>query len=228
MKRLIALLALALLAAAVVLATRWLPWWAIVAGLVLLAVIGKLLIGRLFKKLLLAPFRAKGAVLRGATATVHGVSAAEAPTKKSPVAESDADESSDQESDEDESKPGKSEAPRLHYLLEVTITPGQTDGPFGHWEPGEIVLVRPESVLRPESDEADDSDDSCEVGGIQVHEDGAWKDDDGMKFAGPQKLRMHLAVQPGARQLKFRYYFEEFGLVQLPQIGQDHPAEKVR
>lgn len=216
MKRLIALLILALLAAGVVFALRSLPWWAIIVGLVLLVVIGKLLLPRLLKKLFLAPFRAKGAVLKGATATIHGISATEAPTKKAPAEESAAGESSDQESNEDESPAGKSAEPRLHYLLEVTITPGQTNGPFGHWEPGEIVLVRPESVLRPESDEADDSDDSCEVGGIQYHEDGAWKDDEGMKFAGPQRLKMRLGVQPGARQLKFRYYFEEFGVVQLP------------
>ena len=216
MKRLIALLVLALLVAAVVVALRSLPWWAIVAGLVVLVVIGKLLLPRLLKKLFLAPFRAKGAVLRGATATIHGVSATEAPAKKSLTAESDVDESSGQDSDENESAAGKPKEPRLHYLLEVTITPGQTDGPFGLWEPGEIMLVRPESVLRPESDEADDSDDSCEVGSIQYQEDGEWKDDDGLKFGGPQRLKMQLAAQPGARQLKFRYYFEEFGLVQLP------------
>ena len=216
MKRLIALLVLALLIAAVVLALRTLPWWAIVAGLVVLVVIGKLLLPRLLKKLFLAPFRAKGAVLKGATATIHGIAATEALPKKSATEESDADDSPDEESDESDAAGGKPGEPRLHYLLEVTITPGQTDGPFGLWEPGEIMLVRPESVLRPESDEADDSDDSCEVGSIQYQEDGAWKNDEGMKFPGPQRLKMQLAVQPGASQLKFRYYFEEFGLVQLP------------
>ena len=193
-----------------------LPWWAIVVGLVVLVVIGKLLLPRLLKKLFLAPFRAKGAVLKGATATTHGIVATEAPPRKPSTEESDADDSSEQESDTSEASAGKSGAPRLHYLLEVTITPGQTDGPFGLWEPGEIMLVRPESVLRPESDEADDTDDACEVGSIQYHEEGAWKDDEGMKFPGPQRLKMHLAVQPGVRQLKFRYYFEEFGSVQLP------------
>lgn len=115
-----------------------------------LVVLGKLLLPRLPKKLFLAPFRAKGAVRKGATAIIHGVSATEPPAKKSTTEDSDAD------------------------------------------------------------------DESCEVGSIQYQEDGAWKDDEGMKFPGPQRLKMRLAVQPGARQLKFRYYFEEFGLVQLP------------
>jgi hypothetical protein len=216
MKRLIALLVLALLAAGVVLALRTLPWWAIVVGLVALALLAKLLLPRLLRKLFLAPFRAKGAVLKGATATIHEVVVTEAPVKKPSTEEADANGSTPQDSDGDEDGAEKSGEPRLHYLLEVTITPGQTESPFGMWEPGEIMLVRPESVLRPESDEADDDDDSCEVGTIHYQEDGTWKNDDGMKFPGPQRLKMQLAVKPGARQLKFRYYFEEFGLVQLP------------
>jgi hypothetical protein len=36
------------------------------------------------------------------------------------------------------------------------------------------------------------------------------------KFGGPQRLKMRLGVQPDARQFKFRYYCEEFGLVPFP------------
>ncbi len=195
MKRLVILLILALFIAGAVLAVRWLPWWALVIGLLLLLIVGKFLLGRLLRKLFLMPFRAKGAVLRGASATVHEVS----PTISS----------------SEETTPEASHKPRTHYLLEATISPVQTDGPFGYWEPGEIRLVRPESILRPESDESDE-DDACEISGLEVKEDGVWKAHEGMKFPGSQRLRMQLAVLPGIRQLKLRYYFEEFGRIELP------------
>ena len=67
-----------------------------------------------------------------------------------------------------------------------------------------------------QSDEADDED-GCNVEKIQVETEGEWKDDDGMKYGGPQRLKMWLAVQPGVQQLKFRYYLEEFGSVRIPQ-----------
>ena len=78
------------------------------------------------------PFRAKGAVLRGAPASVHEVSPAAVPAAEGAAGAE----------------------PREHYLVELTITPGEPKGPFGLWEPGELRLVRPASVLRPESDEA--------------------------------------------------------------------------
>ena len=139
------------------------------------------------------PFRAKGAVLRGASASVHAVSPASAPA---------AGEAAGVE-------------PREHYLVDLTITPGEPTGPFGLWEPGELRLVRPESVLRPDLDEPNDEDSACEVTRIQIEGEGQWNDDEGMKYGGAQRLRLHLAALPGLRELKVRYYFEEFGLIKL-------------
>jgi hypothetical protein len=31
------------------------------------------------------------------------------------------------------------------------------------------------------------------------------------------RLRLHVAVKPGSSALKLRYYFEDLGLVQLPE-----------
>jgi hypothetical protein len=103
--------------------------------------------------LMLMPFRAKGAVLKGASARVHGVSPA-----------------------------GASGESRKHYLVEVTITPSDPKGPFSLWEPGELRLVRPESVLRPYSGEPDDEDNECTITRIQIEDEGQWKDDEGMKY----------------------------------------------
>src|SRR5262245_53274742 len=195
MKRLIVLAVLALFVVGLVLALRWLPWWALLIGFLMLVIVGKLIIKRLMRKLLLMPFRAKGAVLKGASARVHRVSAATAATTRGTVRSSS-------ESLE-------------HYLVEVTITPSQPEGPFGMWEPGELRLVQPESVLRLESDEPDDEDDACAVTKLQIEHEGQWNDDEGMKYSGAQRLRLYLAAHTGVRELKFRYYFEEFGKVKL-------------
>jgi hypothetical protein len=37
-----------------------------------------------------------------------------------------------------------------------------------------------------------------------------------MKFSGPQRLKLLIGVKPGTSCLKFRYYFEEFGSVNVP------------
>ena len=197
MKRLIVFGVLGLFVFGAVVAVRSLPWWALALGAVLLGLLGKYIVGRLVRKLFLMPFRAKGAVLKGASAYVHRVSPDPAPAL--------------------ETESGGEAGPREHYLMEVTITPEHVEGPFGMWEPGELRLVRPESVLRPESDEPDDEDDACEVAKIQVEHEGQWTEDEGMKYAGPQRLRLSLAVRPGTRELKFRYYFEEFGSIRLLQ-----------
>ena len=201
MKRLVVLAVLALLVVGAVQAIRILPWWALLLGALLLVLGGKLVIGRLVRKLFLMPFRAKGAVLRDAEAHVHRVSPA-TPTD-----------------DEKEAFPG-----RQQYLVEVTISPQAVDGPFGMWEPGELRLVKPDSVLHPESDEPDEEDTACDITRIQIENEGRWEDDEGMKFSGPQRLRLVIAVQPGHRALKFRYYFEEFGTVRLAQPVGAHAA----
>ena len=204
MKRLVVLAMLALLVVGAVQAIRILPWWALLLGALLLVLVGKLVMGRLVRKLFLMPFRAKGAVLRDALAHVHRVSPA-TPTD-----------------DEKEAFP----EPRNHYLVEVTISPKAVNGPFGMWEPGELRLVKPDSVLRPESDEPDEEDSACHITRIQIENEGRWEDDEGMKFSGPQRLRLIIAVQPGTGALKFRYYLEEFGTVGLAQPVGAHVATR--
>jgi hypothetical protein len=204
MRRLIALIILVGLVAGAGYAVKMLPWWALVVGLVALVFAGKFLLKRLIRKLFLAPFKAKGAVLKGATATVHSVAATAAPEPDSP-AETSADKAI-----------APATAPQ-HFLVDVTIVPRETKGPFQHWAPSELNLVKPESLMRPESDEPDDEDAACEVVNIEALENGSWAKDDGLKFAGPLRLKMLLRIQQGVNRLKFRYYFEEFGEIRFSQ-----------
>jgi hypothetical protein len=174
-------------------AIKHLPWWSLLAGVVALFLVGKWVLQHAFVSLLTVPFKMKGAVLRGAGAEVHSVVPTTAP---------DAEESSD--------------ATRRHYWVDVTVRPtGQSQG-FQCWEPGELQLVRPESHLNPHDSNADEGTGVCDVMRLEVEQDGAFQADEGWKLAGPQRLRLLLAVEPGVSALKFRYYFEEFGQVRLP------------
>jgi hypothetical protein len=177
------------------LAIKYLPWWTILLGSLTLIILGKFVIKRLFFKLLLKPFQLKGAVLKGAKVEVHSVSAL--PPSRETADVSDA-------------------APRHGYALDVTITPCSAKTPFGLWEPGELRLVLPESKLNLSPDAPSDTEDTCEIQKVEVHDEGDFKPDEGMKYPGHQRLRLVIAVKPDTSRLKFRYYFEEFGSVTLP------------
>src|SRR5262245_14109575 len=142
MKKLVLLLVLVGLVAGVVVAIRQLPWWGSVLLFVALILVGKWLIKRALKNLLVMPFKMKGAVLHDASAQVHSVTPTSAPTK------TDA-------SDEDEEK---SAEPRRYYALDVTIEPKPATGKFSHWEPGELRLARPEHHVTTDDSSATDDD----------------------------------------------------------------------
>ena len=177
--------------AGVVLAFRFLPWQAVVGGIVLLMLAGYFLSGRILEALFKIPFRAKGSVLRGATAEIHSLTAAAKPA--------------DGDDEED--------ASRRYFLLDVTIKPVARSGKgFQLWEPGELQLVS----LDANAEDTDADGDLCDVKRVEIDAEGTFVPDEGMKFDGPQRLRLTLAAAPEARQLQFRYYFELFGNVPLP------------
>lgn len=200
------LLLLFVVAAVVAAGLAWvfkhLPWWQTAALVVGLLVVAKLVAARLFTWALSIPFKWKGAVLKGATVQVHSISPASPPAKKT-----EANGGSD-----DESAPESSA--RNYFLLDVTVTPTAPPGKFTQWGPNEVQLVKTESRVRLHS--ASDEDDACEVKRIEVEDEGQFKEDEGFTYAGARRLKLLLAVQPGTSRLKFRYYFEEFGEVELP------------
>ncbi|MCI0745494.1 MAG: hypothetical protein L0Y58_08825 [Verrucomicrobia subdivision 3 bacterium] len=203
MKKLVSLLVLVGLIVGVTLAVRHLPWWALVLLFVALVWGGKWLVGRFLKKLILTPFKMKGAVLHDATVRVHSVVPTVAPTRSS---------------DDDEADRTPSE-PRRYFTAEVTIEPKEATGNFSHWEPGELRLCRPEHTFDPNDEDSKTDDDACDVVELWVEQDGVFQKDEGLKFPGPQKLKMTLAVAEGVQALKFQYYFEAFGRVELPSAN---------
>src|SRR5690349_21635981 len=105
-------LILVLLIIALILAIRYLPWWAVALVFVGLVFVLPLLAKFALKSLFLTPFKLKGKVLRGATAVVHSVEPT-APPEPEP-----------READAEEIDAGEGEAEDLEYfLVDATITP---------------------------------------------------------------------------------------------------------
>lgn len=175
-----------------VLAAKFLPWWGIVGLLVGLVVGGTVILPRLLRRLFEAPFRAKGAALRGATIEVHSITPAE-PRTPGP----------------DDGPLDPEMAARRWLHVELTVTPAKTDGPFQFWEPGEFLFSLPSSSIS-------DPDDVCELSDYQLVRDGGFVSDEEYKHQGPQRLRLHLAVRPDVRDLALRYYFEDLATLKLP------------
>ena len=182
-------LTMVLLGVAFIAAIRLLPWWAVPVLCAAIVLSVPMLLKWGLARLLKAPFKAKGAVLRGAHAEIHSIERIEPPRADGPADE-----------------------PREYYRLAVTITPHTPAGPFTLWEPGELLIVR--AGTRP--GEPDDDESAGDVSQIEVEHDGQLHPDEGMKYPGPQRLRMTIAMKPGQRALRFRYYFEVFGTIELP------------
>jgi hypothetical protein len=189
-----------------VVAFKFLPWWGVVAFLLAAFYSLKLLGGWFLNRLIMLPFQAKGRVLKGATLVVHSIEPAKAPPPKQ-LTYNAADERVEGESEADES--ASDDGPREWYQLKITVTPKPSTGAFQHWEPGELRLTRPGLPW-------DESDDACLVKDVEIEQDGAFHDHDGLKFHGEQRLRLLMGVQPGTTRLVCRYYFETFGEVNVP------------
>jgi hypothetical protein len=179
-------------------AIRFLSWQASFAIILVVCLLFKYLGGWLGTRLLSIPFRMKGKVLRKADVQIHSLAPAAPPTLDRNRA------------DEDEEEPKEDEGPRNYYLLEATILPQEPKGKFRLWEPGELCLVAPGLSI-------DDDDDTCKVKQMEIFEEGSYHPDEGLKYPGPKRLRMLLAVAPQTPKLVFRYYFETFGDVKLPR-----------
>ncbi len=166
------------------------------------AIGGKKLLGVALKKAFLLPFKAKGSVLASATAKVNSVSRAPEPVRDSL---SDDDDDSDME-------PTKN---LNWFMMDVTITPkpmkNQSEQCFSMWEPGELCVVpygvTGDAIMNQEFDD----EDACEIAECQIWHGSEFVKDEGMKFEGEVRLRLHVGVAPEVTSVAFQYYFEVFG-----------------
>ena len=189
MRRLIPILLLA----AVVAVFKLLPWWASVAVVVGLGLCLKLFAWKLIEKLMLGAFKAKGAALAGADATLHGITRTEPPKP-------DADGAEDRE-DIDPHPPLR----WVHIDLTVHVPEGNSSRtPFRLWDPGELSLVPVDAKPGPPPD---GEPSVGEIAGVELHQDGSWVTVD-EKLEGTQRIRLHAGVHAGVEFFKLRYYFE--------------------
>jgi hypothetical protein len=189
--------------------------------LVLIAIWGGIkVIGKVFKALLVSPFKAKGQVLRDATVKVNAITSTGGPAVRV----------------EDDDEGCQRDFSTLNwYSLDVTITPGEACDrtPFQSWDADELALVAFDA--QPVAFD-DDKEDDCEVCLIYLTE--IWLQGDFRLYesmedfideenelntdelvvgiAGPERLRMMIGVKPGDRRLKFEYHLEHFGDIRIP------------
>ena len=198
------------------------------AVLIFVVVILKQVAGKLITMAFTAPFKMKGKVLRAAVVTVHSVT----PTGKPNRSVADEDEEADadmfdspEEAEEyqhavveERREQEEADSRRQWFLLDLTITPQEVTGEgFRHWEPGDLAIVSPASKPAKTFGPDDEEEAIGEVFDVSIWhpERQEFCEDDMCKYHGPQRLRMHVGVEPGHDRLSFRYYFEQFGDVKL-------------
>jgi len=221
------IIALLVFIAVTIAAFVYLQWWQ--ALIVIMAMIFaimfsfKLIVRSFFSnigKAMFAGFEIKAKVLRGATAQVHGVEAV--PVPPPPIIEqagADADDDDDDDDDDDEEGDDEAEQPRElnYYRIDVTIRPAAQEGPMTHWDVGDLCVVdvkAPPLSLTPGDDV--DAGEGFHLENVNVFENGQPHPDEQGKYQGTQRISALVGVPPDLRELKFRYYTEQFGRIVLP------------
>ena len=191
------------------------PWWGSLLAAIGAYVACAFALKALCFRLLTAPFKAKGAALRGARLVVHSVASIAVPVRQRQPAMAGAGGGDDCEDDGCSGDDAVGDDWKW-YSVDATVTPPALGGgPFRAWEPGELMVVSFDADTSPQ---APVSDGMATVRGVEVlEEDGGFAPDEGMKYGGERRLRFTLACHPSLRVAKLRYYFEGFGRIELPQ-----------
>ena len=229
------IVALLVFIAVTIAAFAYLEWWQaliVIVAMIFAIAIGLKLILRSFitniGKAMVAGFEIKAKVLRGATAEVHSVEAA--PVPPPPVIDQDDDENEDDdeedeeyedeeddEGDEEDADDESEERDLNYYRIDVTIRPGAAEGPMTHWDVTDLCVV--DVKAPPISLNLGDDTDAGEgflFQDVKIFEDGQLHPDEQGKYQGSQRINILVGVPPELRELKFRYYTEQFGRIVLP------------
>ena len=191
----IVLMALIFVVAVPIVAGRFLPWWGtllVIAGeITLLLAYGPRLIAAGIKRYLLTLFKRKGEVLRNAQLTVHAISEVSAPKA--------------QATDEE----------LRHLLIDMTIKPSPAEGPFNLWDPSDLLVVPEASRVAADEDPTTEEVAADPTDIKLVASDGSESECE--KLSGAARLRITFAFPMHLTgPAKIRYYFEEFGSLQIP------------
>ncbi len=207
------LIALIILA---VLAIKYLPWWALIMLLVGGGLGLQWAVKYGLKQAFLIPFKAKGQVLKGATAQVHHVQPTNMPTVKQNA----------------DNHPGEiaDRRARYHqlkwYTVDVSIAPQSIVAamPFPAWEPSDLVLVVPGKKVK--SLESLAADAVSTIHDYEIYQTDRFQSDTEGKHLGSQRLKFLVGIEPDVTTLQFRYYLELFGQVNFPDRLMPNPQLK--
>lgn len=193
-----------------------LPWWGSLLAATGTYVVVGLALKAMFFRLMTAPFKAKGAPLKGARLVVHSVTAVAAPVAKPRLVLAHAGGGCDEDACEGEETTDSTPADWRWYCLDATVSPpAMSEGPFRGWQPSELRIVPVDADTSPRA--STDAEDCAEIKSVEYFEDGSFVADEGMSFEGERRLRMTIACAPELSTAKLRYYFEGFGRIDLPK-----------
>jgi len=176
----------------------------------------KIIIGKLVKRFLLRLFSMKSSVLRGATMTLHSVTAVSKPKPdagEEVIEVEGADGEVPKAAAESPAQAAEPEEVRHYFAVDMTIRPqdGQKEA---HWEPGEFILTS-ERI----KDLADLEDSEKELGRtemVEVWNGSVFGPNEEGKYPGEQRLKIIFAVKPGTSKAWMHYYDEAVGMLDLP------------
>ena len=194
-----------------------LPWWGSLAAAVAAYLAAAFAVKALFFKALTMPFKAKGAPLRGARLFVHSITAIAKPVAvRQPALALAGGGGGDCE--DDDACGDACDAPPddwRWYQMDATVTPPALNGgPFRGWCPSDLRIVDRNADTSPMGSS---DDDRATIQDIQMLTDGAFVSVEDMTLEGEQRLRFTMAFDPALTVAKLRYYFEDFGSIELPR-----------
>jgi len=208
----------------------YLPWWGalLVVLAMVVAVVGAIKyitanLGKMLGKAMLKAFDVKSQVLRGADVTVNHVEATLAPPKDESDEEEDEDaDDEDEHEDADEEEAPAAKLPLAYYRLDVTITPKPSSGQgvMTHWDADDLRVVAydaPKPSLDLMSGAQNAMSEGYDLEDLQILENGQFVADEAGKHEGSKQIHATVGVPMHVRRLKFQYYTEQFGSIDLPQ-----------
>jgi hypothetical protein len=194
-----------------VLAGRFLPWWGtclvILGEGLLLVFVAPRLIAIAIERVAVGLFRTKSAVLKAARVRVHCVEPTSEPT------DGESDEIQTDGSAEQGPLDDQPTLPMRYVLIDFTLTPAPGASRMTHWEPRELMLV----PFDLGNDIKEDDNRSASVARMTIVDEAGDSTEEFDKISGAARFKAVFACPPALTgRVKFRYYFEGLGDVQLP------------
>jgi hypothetical protein len=208
----------------------YLEWWQAIlasAATFMLLIFGvklliKTAIGRLGEMafgMFAGAFKVKSQVLQHATADIHSVKLTDPPrellaaAERSPIAD---DSQADDGPDPDTAR--RILQQNRWYIIEATIFPDRAAaGPMTYWDIYDLQLVPSDVVVSENNFTNLKPAEEFTPSERELYQDGEFGPvPDGGKLFGPQRVRLTVGIPKTVDEVKFRYYFETFGHIKLP------------